>query len=170
MRATLQLHPDYACDAVERLDVEVARAGANVLLRYVVTGRIADLALPEVTAPVRADDLWRHTCFELFVREPDNSYVEFNFAPSSHWAGYRFARYRGGRSDVEIPAPHIDCETRADRYEMRVSLAWPHGGPMAISTVIEEASGRLSYWAARHAPDKADFHHTDGFVLTLEHA
>jgi hypothetical protein len=36
-----------------------------------------------------------------------------------------------------------------------------------ISTIIEEANGRKSYWALAHPPGKADFHNPDCFVLHL---
>ena len=36
---------------------------------------------------------------------------------------------------------------------------------LALTAVVEDGSGRLSYWALRHAPGKPDFHHPDGFVL-----
>jgi len=38
---------------------------------------------------------------------------------------------------------------------------------LALSAVIEEERGRLSYWALRHPPGKPDFHHPDAFALAL---
>jgi hypothetical protein len=38
---------------------------------------------------------------------------------------------------------------------------------MEVSAVIEENSGAKSYWALKHPPGKPDFHHADGFDLTL---
>ncbi len=38
---------------------------------------------------------------------------------------------------------------------------------LALSAVIEQRDGGLSYWALRHAPGQPDFHHPDGFALTL---
>jgi hypothetical protein len=38
---------------------------------------------------------------------------------------------------------------------------------LAVSAVIEESDGRVSYWALAHPPGKPDFHHADGFVVTL---
>src|SRR5882724_3177957 len=98
MHQALRLHPDSRCTAVTSIDVEVARPHpGHLLLRYVVAGRIGDLRLPPVVAPARADELWRHTCFEAFVRpSPSAAYTEFNFAPSTQWAAYRFDGYRSG--------------------------------------------------------------------------
>jgi hypothetical protein len=38
---------------------------------------------------------------------------------------------------------------------------------LAVTAVVEDDSGTLSYWALKHAPGKPDFHHQDGFVLEL---
>ncbi len=35
---------------------------------------------------------------------------------------------------------------------------------IALSAVIEDESGRIFYWALKHAPDKPDFHHAAGFI------
>ena len=43
------------------------------------------------------DDLWQHTCFELFIgAKNDAEYYEFNFSPSGEWAAYEFRNYRDG--------------------------------------------------------------------------
>src|SRR5258707_15535221 len=98
MRHALILHPDSRCAAVASIAVEAARArGGGLTLHYLVTGKIGDLRLPPATAPARADELWRHTCFEAFIRAPaSGGYFELNFAPSTQWAAYRFSRYREG--------------------------------------------------------------------------
>ena len=38
---------------------------------------------------------------------------------------------------------------------------------VALSAVIEDESGHISYWALKHAPDKPDFHHAAGFILEV---
>jgi len=172
MRQALRLHPDSRCTAVTRIEVEVVRPQAgHLLLRYVVTGRIGDLRLPPVVAPARAHELWRHTCFEAFVRASSGAaYAELNFAPSTQWAAYRFDGYRSAMREAnEIAAPRIDTQSTAETYELHAALALdavpglPGDTPwrLGMSTVIEETSGRKSYWALTHPPGKADFHHPD---------
>ena len=69
MRQALCLHPDSTCDPAITIDAEVARLRHDrLVLSYIVTGKIGALLLPPVTASARADELWRHTCFEAFVR------------------------------------------------------------------------------------------------------
>src|SRR5271167_461912 len=104
MRHALRLHPDFRCDAVERIEVSLAWPGPGVLaLDYEVTGAIGDLYLPAPISPTRADELWRRTCFEAFVRpRTGEAYVEFNFAPSRAWAAYGFSGYRAGLAALEV--------------------------------------------------------------------
>jgi hypothetical protein len=178
MRLALKLHPDSRCSAVNRIEVDVVFAHpARLELRYVVTGAIGDLRLPGVTTPARADGLWRHTCFEAFVCAlPLAEYYEFNFAPSTQWAAYRFSGYRAGMTVAsEIGAPRIDVQSNADCCQLQVTLALDKlaGLPgdavwrLGVSAVIEETGGALTYWALAHPAGKADFHHSDCFAHEL---
>jgi hypothetical protein len=175
MHQTLRLHPDSSCFAVTHVEVEIARPQTrSLVLAYVVTGRISDVAMPAVDVATRTDELWRHTCFEAFVGA-GVAYYEFNFAPSRHWASYRFSSYRTGmRVATEIGAPHIAVEWSPKRYTLLASLELDQlllsrdaTLRLGLSAVIEENSGHRSYWALAHPPGKADFHHSDCFTLEL---
>ncbi|MGH9675458.1 MAG: DOMON-like domain-containing protein [Candidatus Acidiferrum sp.] len=176
MRQTLKLHPASPCSAVTHIEVEIMRPCAgSLLLSYLVTGRISDLRIPAAVAAARTDEIWRHTCFEAFVRTSlGPAYYEFNFAPSTQWAAYRFDNYRSGmRVATEISAPRIDVQSSRACCRMQASLemdqmpilrvdsSWRIG----LAAVIEETSGHKSYWALAHPPGKADFHHSDSFAL-----
>jgi len=176
MRQALKLHPDSTCDAVTSIEVEVARPRpGQLVLHYVVSGAIGDLRLPPQGEPARSDELWQHSCFEAFVgAPPDAGYCEFNFAPSTRWAAYRFDGYRRGMRDAtELKPPRIETRSADGRYELRASLdglaELPADAPwqLGLSAVIEEANGRKSYWALAHPPGKADFHHPDSFAHQL---
>jgi len=175
MRHTLRRHPGYPCLAASSIDVDVAPAsGDRLALSYIVTGTISDVRLPQAAAAARGDKLWEHSCFEIFIRPTaDVPYYEFNFSPSTQWAGYHFSRYRGGRRLVtEIDALDIEAQLNTTRYTLRTSLdlgrlpdlprnaIWRIG----LSAIIEETSGRKSYWALAHPPGDADFHHADCFA------
>jgi hypothetical protein len=175
MRLALKLHPDSRCSAVTRIDVDVARpATGRLLLSYIVGGEISDLRLPPVTTSARADELWRHTCFEAFIRPaPGDAYYEFNFAPSTEWATYGFTGYRDGmRIAQEIAATWIDAQTAPQCYSLRAALDLPDAFPestfrLGLSAVVEEVGGNKSYWALAHPHGKPDFHHPNCFVYEL---
>src|SRR5262245_33181532 len=161
MRRALRLHPDSLCSAAMQVDVEVARRrGGGVVFSYFVTGVIGDLRIPAMTAATRTDELWRTTCFEAFVRSSANSgYYEFNFAPSTQWAAYRFDSYRRGmRPATDIGAPEIDVQTSPGLFTLRAALELGRlsGLPadvvwtLGLSALLEETNGRKSYWALAH--------------------
>jgi hypothetical protein len=49
---------------------------------------------------------------------------------------------------------------------LRTDGSWRIG----LAAVIEETSGHKSYWALAHPPGRADFHHSDSFVLEFSEA
>lgn len=160
------------------IEVEVTRPhSARLLLNYCVTGKISALRMSPVTAPTRGDGLWRHTCCEAFVCAPPNStYSEFNFAPSTQWAAYRFSGYRNGMCvESEISAPRVEVHSDDACYQLQASLELdrlPHLPSdalwrLGLSVVIEETNGRKSYWALTHPLGEADFHHSDSFAHVL---
>jgi hypothetical protein len=181
MRQALRLHPDSLCSAVTHIEVDVARPHAgSLLLSYYVTGKIDDLRMPPVMTAAPADELWRHTCFEAFVgASATAAYHEFNFAPSTQWAAYRFSDYRSGMHvATEMSAPRIDVQSTPACYTLQASLKldWLSRSPgdarwrLGLAAVIEETSGRRSYWALAHPPGRADFHHSDCFAHELSPA
>ncbi len=164
-------HPMTLCDAVDSIEVEASPGGSGlVTLTYRLTGRIADLYVPRKQPSYRTDELWKTTCFEAFLR-PDGSdrYVEFNFAPSTQWAAYRFEGYRDGMKPAGVSAPSVKVEATADSLTL-MAICDPLLPPpwhVGLTAVIQERTGRISYWALAHPPGRPDFHHADGFVLPV---
>src|SRR5215471_16744912 len=166
MCQTLRLHPDSSCVAVTHIDVEVLRLQAhNLTFAYVVTGTIRDLAVPSMADATRTDELWRHTCFEAFVGNSQSvAYYEFNFAPSTQWAAYRFSDYRTDmRVATEVNAPQITERSSPERYVLQASLnlgqaLLSRGSTLRVglSAVIDEINGHRSYWALAHPLGNAD--------------
>jgi hypothetical protein len=175
MRRLLKPHPDSRCRAAIRIEVGIARPRADgLVLSYVVNGKMSDIRLPAAVPPARSDGLWKHTCFEAFVRASSGAeYYEFNFSPSTQWAAYRFSGYRSGRRvAAEIDAPPMEVQLGPGCYTLKASLAFDclSGLPrqaawrLGLSALIEDTGGRKSYWALAHPPGKPDFHHADCFA------
>lgn len=172
LRRALEPHPDARPGAVRGLQVEADRHAGRLVLHYRLEGRLGELRIPPRAPPGRADELWRHTCFEAFVRPPgDDAYWEFNLAPSGHWAAYGFRRYRERGPDPNVDPPRIEVSATPQRLDLKANLDLTRlKGPwlVGVSAVIEAADGGRTYWALRHPPGRPDFHHARGFVLTLD--
>src|SRR5690606_11105040 len=110
-----------------------------------------------------------------FLRPPTgDSYAEFNFSPSTEYAGYVFTGYREGMRGAHGPGLTIGVEITPSRLELRVSLGlrvveFDASGPLrlGLSAIIEETDGSKSWWALAHPQGKPDFHHADSFALNL---
>ena len=166
---------------VRALSAAVAREGDTVLrFQYVLEGDVGAVRIPAPGPARQTDELWKHTCFEAFIASQGGEYRELNFSPSTAWAAYSFESYRKGMAPVALsPAPRIEV-TRSDAQrvvvEARVALpgllpdGWRAPGTklrIALTAVIEDTNGRISYWSLKHAPDKPDFHHAAGFILEV---
>jgi len=145
--------------------------------RFRGVGDVAGVHFPAPSASSRRDSLWRHTCFEVFIAVPGSGYYEFNFAPSSQWAAYRFDSYRQGMTEqVLSTCPHVTFAPGARSFVLEATVdlrglleesMYRHAPRIGLAAVIEDANRRLSYWALTHPSGKPDFHHPDGFIATL---
>jgi hypothetical protein len=171
----LVCHPATPCSYVSGVTARVDRLSADLLVVYYqIEGDIDELQLPPQRRSAHTDGLWQHTCFEAFVRASGGrSYYELNFSPSSEWAIYRFDDYRRGMTPLEPPhPPKIICRRRENRLEADVDVHLTGIVPqaelqLALSAVLEDQQGKISYWALAHPPGNADFHHDAGFALRL---
>jgi hypothetical protein len=164
-------HPATPSNAARFIVVHLRREPQVLALRYVLTGNLGQVRLPAPRPAARADGLWRHTCFEVFIavdRSP--AYQEFNFSPSSEWAAYALGGYRERSAPLDCDAPRI--AVRASDTELELEARIVRAGPgrlrLGLSAVVEDAQGVLSYWALRHPSDRPDFHHADAFALEID--
>lgn len=164
---SLHAHSDSGSPSVADVKVQFERDGLLLWLRFVVEGEVDRIMWPVEADQGRADDLWRHTCFEAFVTT-DDGYVEYNLSPSGRWASYRFDGPRAGmrRADEVATVEGLDGASEMVALEARIEL--PHGAlRLGLSAVIESVDGEMSYWALAHPSTRPDFHHPDSFILDL---
>ena len=174
----LACHPSSPTVAVTGLSASARVGGAGKLaVRFALEADMSRIVLPRTRPPARADELWRHTCFEVFVGLPESeAYCELNFSPSGEWAIYGFVGYRRGMAPIEVrrppriavrPTPRglvLEAVTHLEELPMP-----RRGSPLraGVAAVIEETDGRLTYWALAHPSALPDFHHRLGFALQV---
>ena len=167
------------------------RDGGLLLFRFTLEADMSRIRVPELRSPRQADELWRHTCFEAFIAPASapvpapasppgaTGYCELNFAPSSEWAAYGFNDYRQGMSPLGVAAPDIRVEQTPERQQLDVRVdgravlaaakldAASPKFRIALTAILEDEHGTISYWALKHAPARPDFHHPAGFILEV---
>ena len=135
----------------------------------------AVLLLEFKAAPQRRDQLWAHTCLELFIAIPgEKRYWEVNMAPNGDWAVYRLDDYRQGlRPEPQLAALPFQLHHQLGLLELQLhwnlpaELAAAAELELGASAVIEHLDGEISYWALNHPAPQADFHNRQSFALRV---
>ena len=166
-------HPEHPPANVTQIEARIIGRDANWLrARWRIEGS-QRLVVPPFAGKGRADELWRTTCFELFLKPAGGeAYCELNLSPSERWNAYDFDGHRTGMR--ERPFPHEpECTMRQGSHFAIFDAAIPAAGlpehdcTMGLSAVIEEAGGALSYWALAHPAGAPDFHAPACFAAVL---
>ena len=139
-----------------------------LFLRWRIDGA-QQVVLPPYAGTGRGEDLWKTTCFELFLDLGEGRYREFNFSPSGRWAAMDFASYRVKSVNAELgdwPETSVDRGDSILAGAVRVPRAALAGATQgALTTVVEEEGGVLSFWAGAHHKEQPDFHDRTCFTL-----
>jgi hypothetical protein len=163
------------------------RRGETLILEFQLScaaeqGENAILWPPAAGQPQRRDGLWEHTCLEWFLAHPHGeAYWEFNLCPNGDWNVYAFDGYRRGlRPDPHYSALPVERSGngRISRLRATATLpaallpatlisAQPAELELAVTAVLEQRGGAISYWALHHGGGEADFHRRDGFRLRI---
>jgi hypothetical protein len=174
----LRCHPTNCCEEVRGIQVRVRRTSAELELNFLLDGDISAIYLAPEREPRAFVELWRHTCFEVFVMVDHRAgYHEFNFAPSGEWQTYAFSAYRHLEPlSRQLRPPTVSTMTTPERLELRARFFLSDLSPihpysrfrLGLAAVIERRDGTLSYFALHHSQGKPDFHHPDTFALLLD--
>ena len=174
----LHPHPAGPPGVVRAIESDLRRqADGRLGVSFSLDAELARLNLPPAGRPERADGLWRHTCFEVFFSAAGaRSYCELNFSPSGAWAAYAFDSYRAGMRPLDLAEVPSARWVRSPqqltlRAQVNAACLLPEGAGVnlhvALSAVVEEQSGTITYWALQHPAASPDFHHRGGFILEV---
>lgn len=145
----------------------------SIFISYSLSGDIAQIDLEDGTPKrERIIGLWQKTCFELFIKNNKDQYIEFNFSPVFEWNCFFFNKK--GDPLCEFPLMKevkFDILRSAEVFKVIVEIdrkSFPENffdGEMlaGITTVIKEKSAKVSYWALSHNDTRPNFHHFESF-------
>jgi hypothetical protein len=176
MQFNLVPHPSTEPDPPFKVWVNVDHAGslgavATTNLWFGIGAPAARFVIPQVEGAGRADELWRTTCIEAFLKPVSSpAYREWNFAPSGQWAAYDFTGYRENMSEAEVAAePYVRMEDNLTWWAVGATITMPADirWELGLSAVLEEQSGAKTYWALAHRSEKPDFHAPGCFAARL---
>jgi len=178
MAHVFELKPFNPQDAAKlRVEARLDHSGSVLTAEFEVFDPEAQVDWPAPLAKAgRGHDLWKQTCLEIFMRDPASGlYWEWNFAPSGEWDAFCFSGYRQrllhaarASQGVRLIEPVRAGLLRACidvSFSPLLHQAFLSGDQWQIAptAVIKTKTHHLSYWAAKHAGAKPDFHAPEGF-------
>ena len=153
----------------ETVTIDIKFTESNINCDYFIDDK-SDLVWPKFTKIERKEELWKSTCFELFLSSPtDTSYIEMNCSPSGGWNCYSFSDYREGMT--KLSGAKLTALKVENKRKISVSFFLPQLpnrlllGPAAI---LSNNEGVLTYFSTAHG-EKPDFHERDHHVLFSDH-
>ncbi len=142
---------------------EITARGSGSLLRIKLMGDISEVSL----SGSDHDELWRDTCFELFVRDKHcDGYEEINCSPDGRFSRTYLSSYRKAHSagDFQIQ-PEIICKYHEDFCEYEINLFGIDivQREIAVAVITADEDGVRRFWGVSHKGELPDFHHDDNF-------
>ena len=154
-------------------------------LTFELTGAIGGIDLPGARPVRRADELWKGTCFELFLAKcHEPGYLELNVSPDLRWNIYLFDEYRKGMKEARLPeTPRIVSNVSNGKFHLDFTARLPalpkseaaHPGEPAgtgqsachalnLCAILKDQGGRLHYYCLDTSPKPPDFHNRASFI------
>jgi len=142
-------------------------------IEFILSGSLSTIVIDEpILKGRRSDELWKKTCFEIFVKDDQSEqYWEYNLSPSSNWAIYGFDSYRHGRFDEHsIEEPTIKTQLNANELKLECTVGLPpalfdQNLNIGLSSVVQDTNGNIYYYALKHTDIQPDFHARESFIV-----
>lgn len=155
----------------------ISRQNNLLALHYSLTGDVESIMVPPAFGqPSRKHDLWKATCFELFLARKDQpQYWEVNLSPSGDWNVYRMDSYRRIGFKEETRLQQLQMQARKEKHRFTLGThvdlnpIFSQDEPLqaSITAIIQSIDGTETYWALNHTGPQADFHLRQSFILEL---
>lgn len=164
----------FLSDSEMEIRGAVRRSDSQLSVWYLLRDATKSVELADFS-PTRQDNLWQHTCFELFCGQQGcPEYWEINITPSGAWNVYAFSAPRTGmREEKRIghmaASVYKSCDSIVLHYSFDINKILPKHSVVEIglSCVVAMKNSDRSYWALAHNQDAPDFHDRSAFLLHI---
>ena len=151
----------------------------SVVIEFQITDNADSIDWPHLQAGIsgqRRDELWKHTCLELFIQPvAQKQYWEFNVSPAGDWNCYHFTDYRNEMKTEDSVESIKTWLSRSDDLQTTVQITLPlppalkdTDWSVGVCAVLQDKQQSLHYYAIKHCDKKPDFHLSNSFTLVLK--
>ena len=147
------------------LEVEQKR----VKVEYKITGELNNYIFEQPSKQQRANELWKATCFELFIAPKEElNYWELNISPSTKWNLYAFDNYKEHmREEKNISIPNIKITQKEDTYliscELNLGMEGfsPEQSNFNLTVILLDKNHVRHFYSINRKDGIVDFHNRD---------
>lgn len=152
---------------------EINQNDQAYFISFLLEGNIEEINL-DIPAPLkeRTLKLWEKTCFELFIKNNRDEYLEFNFSPRFEWNCFYFqkqgdvlqewAKMERPKTDILLSLEKFFIVSEIKKEFFPVNFI-TNNMSVGISSVLKMKNEEMTYWALSHEDSKPNFHHFDSF-------
>ena len=142
----------------------------KVHLTFMLNGEIKNYIVPNKEKLKRANELWKTTCFELFLaNSKEEKYYELNISPTLAWNFYTLSEYRAVPKEVaEEIEPLIMSRRDEENYEITFELESKTVNFEAFDTfnlacILLSNAKKRTFWSLNPQHGLPDFHNQQSF-------
>ncbi len=137
----------------------------NLKVEYEIVGDVSDYHFPKESQQKRANELWKDTCFELFIANASSKeYYEINISPSTEWNAYHFKSYKEEmkESDALFP-PFIQTQHLLNRCIFSFQMSFQESIlekelELNLALILLDNQGIRHFYAINRRKEFPDFH------------
>lgn len=182
---TFYLVPFEPKKSVNQVEVGFELIDNKLHLKYLLSGSLDKiLKLDESLQINRKNEIWKSTCFEFFLKSPQqNHYWEMNLSPSGDWNFYHLEDYRKSlKEEALIGTPQIQKDFNGEKFQLSCSfdlnslmnsIMISKGiaasvFQMGLSCILQKRDLTVEYYSLGHSKEKPDFHNSQFFLASLK--
>ena len=141
----------------------------KAILSFVVKGALEEYLFPSKSILKRANELWKSTCFELFLaNENEEAYYELNFSSSLAWNFYTLDAYRGEVKELGLlDMPKISVFEEKNEFKILIELPIENLENFElynVACILLNREDERTFWTIKHLKPKPDFHDRASFL------
>ena len=140
----------------------------KVELSFIIKGALAEYIFSKKVEHKRANELWKATCFELFLANSKKEvYYELNFSSSLAWNFYYLESYRADVVEVtNVFSPQIEVHTTNNSFKTSIELEFENIEEFDlcnVACIVLNKNKERTFWSMKHQNSVADFHDRENF-------
>ncbi|SFV50560.1 hypothetical protein MNB_SV-12-26 [hydrothermal vent metagenome] len=138
---------------------------SRLKIEYEIINNLSSYHFPKETKQQRANELWRDTCFELFIANHSSTeYYELNISPSTQWNAYHFKSYKEEMRETDVfSTPSIISHQLDKSYNLSFEMAFQEDIfvkklSINLAVILLDKEEMRHFYAINRCKESPDFH------------